>query len=121
MSAQSDIVLAFMGSPLPLAHERVYPEAAPQDAQRPFVVFRKVAADPLMTLQGYSGQTHYIFAFESWAATYLGAMQQADLIRVAIEASLALQPLYRQPTEPDGYEPAVDEFVETVLYSFWHS
>lgn len=117
MSIQSDIKTALTG----IASNRVYPEAAPDNASLPLVVYRKVSSEPLMTLQGYAGTTRFVFVFDCWARTYQEAMTLADSVRTAIEAAAALKPLTREPADPDDYEPSVDQFVEPVLYSFWHA
>jgi len=117
MSIQSDIKTALAA----VASGRVYPEAAPDNAALPFVVYRKVAADPLMTLQGYAGQTRFTIVFDCWARTYAEAITLADQVRTAVEAAAALKPQYREPADPDVYEPSVDQFVEPVVYSIWHS
>lgn len=117
MSIQSDIKTVLAS----VAGGRVYPEAAPDNAALPLVVYRKVSSEPLMTLQGYAGTTRFVFVFDCWARTYLEAMSIADSVRTAIEAAAALKPLTREPADPDDYEPAVDQFVEPVLYSFWHA
>jgi hypothetical protein len=117
MSVQSDIKTALNA----VASGRVYPQVAPAEVDRPFVVYRKVDEDPVMTLQGYTGLTNFTFAFDCWADTYLEALTLADSVRAAVEAAAALKPLSRVPSGADDYEPAVDEFIETVVYSLWHS
>jgi hypothetical protein len=117
MSIQSDIKTALAG----IAGNRVYPEAAPENATLPLVVYRKTGAEPLMTLQGYAGMTRFSFVFECWARTYAEAITLADQVRTAIEAAAALKPQYRDFADPDDYEPAVDQFLESVAYSFWHT
>lgn len=121
MSIQSDIITALIGGSPQVADGRVYPQAAPQNAALPLVVYRRVNSEPLMTLLGYAGTTKHIFVFECWASTYAAALSLADSVRGAIESAAALQPCYREQGDPDDYEPAVDQFVEPVLFSFWHS
>lgn len=121
MSIQSDIITVLTGGSPQVADGRVYPQAAPQDAVLPLVVYRKVSSDPLMTLGGYAGMTKSAFVFECWAGTYAAAMTLADSVRSAIESAEALKPCYREQGDPDDYEPSVDQFVEPVLFSFWHS
>lgn len=117
MTIQEDIVTALAS----IASGKVYPQAAPHNTAAPFVVYRKVYSDPVMTLAGYEGTTHSGFVFECWDDTYAGAISLADSVRTAIEAAAALKPSYREPADPDEFEPAVDLYVEPVQFSFWHS
>lgn len=117
MSLQSDIKTALAG----IAGNRVYPEAAPDAASLPLVVYRKAGSEPLMTLQGYAGTTRFTMVFDCWARTYAEAITLADQVRTALEAAAALKPMYREPADADDYEPVVDQFVEPVSYSFWHT
>ena len=116
MSIQSDIATALAT----ITGVESFPQHAEQDTKYPFVIYRKLSADPLMTLQGYGGMTKSTFVFECWAQTYQGVITLVDQVRTAVEAAAALKPFYREQGDPDDYEPAVDVFVEPVLYSFWH-
>lgn len=117
MSLQSDIKTALAG----IASNRVYPEAAPDNSTLPLVVYRKSGAEPLMTLSGYAGMTRFTVIFDCWARTYAEAITLAEQVRTALEAAASLKPMYREPADADDYEPAVDQFVESVAYSFWHT
>jgi hypothetical protein len=124
MTVHADIVTVLSsGSPEPLGavSNKVYPIVAPESATRPFVVYRKLSEEALMTLGGRHGMSHFVFAFECWGANYLEAINLAAAVRTAIEASPLLKPWFPEPPPPDDYEPPVDEFVETVIYSIWHA
>lgn len=117
MSIQSDIVTALAG----VAGGRVYPQAAPQDAALPFVVYRRVAYEPVNLLGGRADNARSTFTFECWGATLDAALTTAAAVVAAIEAAAALATRYRVDAPGDEYEPAVDVFMEAVGYSFWHA
>lgn len=120
MSIQSDIVAALsVGSPTISAESRVYPQFAPQDADLPFVVYRRLSQEPLGTIHNSAPiATKSIFVFECYAATYRGALTLADEVRSAIlSASLEAYP---SASGGEDYAPAVDVFMEPVQYEFWH-
>lgn len=117
MSIQGDIVTALAG----IAGDRVYPDAAPQDASMPFVIYRRVVKDPLMTLAGYAGSTRSSYLFESWATTKAESDAVSAAVVAAIEAAVAITTKYREPVSAEEYEPQVDSFMEPVQFSFWHS
>lgn len=111
MSIEAQVITALSA----VAGGRVYPQAAPEKAAKPFVIY-KASAKPLTTLAGavIAWQTEIIF--ECWAATYQGALDVAGSVAVALAASN----LRGVPIEPgeDGYDPAVDEFVRPLAYEF---
>lgn len=98
----------------------MYANAVPEKTPMPYVVYRKLSTEPLMTLSGYAGMTKSVFVFDSWGETYADAMSTADAVRTAIEAAAGITIKFREPGDPDDYEPAIDSFVEPSLYSFWH-
>lgn len=97
----------------------VYPSAAPQDAAKPFVVYRVAKAQPITTIHGTTVITGSDFVFECWAANVEGARTLASSVRTAIDASVTLTK-ERIAAPEDGYDPDVDEYVEPVSYRFWH-
>lgn len=117
MTIESDIVTALSS----VASGRVYPNAAPQDAAVPFVVYRLVDADPVNTLRGYAGATKSTFAFESWAATKSSAVTIRAAVQTAIDAVYATLAGFREPPGESGYDPETDQYMEPCVYSFWHS
>ncbi len=120
MTIYSDIVTALSA----VAGGRVYPaDDVPEGtgAAQSYVVFRNLAMEPLMTLQGYGGMTRSTFAFECWAPKKAAAIQLASDVRAAIDAASAVPLKYREPCAPDEYQPLSDQFMELVQYSFWHA
>lgn len=114
MSIQSDIVTALSA----VASGRVYPQAAPQDAAMPFVVYRRVASEPINTIHGTIAATKSTFVFECWAADYSSALTLSDALKAAVVAS-ALD-YTNEPSAADEYEPTADSFMDPVTYGFWH-
>lgn len=113
MSIQTDIVTALAS----VAGGRVYPQVAPQDAVNPFVVYRIVGNEPLMTLQGYAGTTKYTVEFTSIAGTYAESLSTAGAVQSAI--TTAFPGAFREPPPENQYIPEVDEYAESVTFSFW--
>jgi hypothetical protein len=117
MTIQTDIITALAS----VASGKVYPEAAPEDVAVPLVIYRRIAHEPLMTLQGYSGSTRSSFVFECWATTKQGALTLAASVITAIDAASPLTTKYRENVSGEDYESQYDQFVEPVQYSFWHA
>jgi len=116
MTIHSDIVAALAS----VASGRVYPDAAPQDAVLPFVVYRRVSKEPLNTLYEATGYVRSSFVFDCWATTKAAAITTAAAVVTAIEAAAALNMAFEEPVTGEDYEPAVDQFVEPVQFGFWH-
>ena len=114
MSIQSDITTALAA----VASGQVYPDAAPEAVDYPFVVYRRTAFEPIMTLQGPADNARSTFVFESYATTLAGALTLADAVIAAIVA--AFPGAWREAGDAETYEPVVDSFMEPVVYSFWH-
>jgi hypothetical protein len=113
VSIESDVLSALSGVP------KVYPNAAPQDAAPPYVIYR-TQSEPLMTLQGYAGNTKVTFTFEAWAATKAAAMTKRNAVQTAIDAAFSTLAGYREPPEQDtGYDPELDVHMQACAYSFW--
>ncbi len=117
MSIQSDVITALAG----VASDRVYPEAAPQDAVLPIVIYKRAHFEPLMTLTGYAGTTKSTFVFECWGTTKAEALSIADSVTAAIDAAAGITIKFREPIGGENYESQSDQYVEPVSYSFWHS
>lgn len=117
MSIQSDIVTALSA----VAGGRVYPQAAPQEAALPFVVYRRVAYEPVNLLAGAATNARSTFTFECWGASLDSALTTAAAVVAAVNAAATLASRYRVDAAGDDYEPVVDAFMEPVSFSFWHA
>jgi len=123
MTIHSDIVTALAG----VASGQVYPDAAPENVEPPLVIYRRLAYDPLMTLQGYAGQARSTFLFECWGkptssiTAKASALALAASVQSAIDGAAGLTIKYREPVSGDQYEVETLELMEPVQYSFWHS
>lgn len=111
-----DVVIALAG----VASGRVYPDVAPQDYTLPLVVYQRVSAEPLMTLAGYAGTTRSVFRFDCWGATKAEALTMAEAVVAALESASGLPIATREPASGEDVEPALEQFVEPVQFSFWH-
>lgn len=114
MSVQSEIVTALAA----VAGGRVFPQAATADAVKPFVIYKNNGSEPVMTINGYAGITRTSFTFDCWGATAQSALDTAASLRTALEISSFKW--VREPTPDNGYDSESDEYVEPVVYSFWH-
>lgn len=110
MTVKSDVITALVGI-------TVYPGAAPQDAAKPFVVYKVAPNVPVTTIHGTTPITGHEFTFECWAASALAAETLAASVRAAIDSSTLVAE--RIPAPEDGYDPEVDEYVEPVAYRIW--
>jgi len=114
MSIETDVV-AVLTAGTPPSWE-VYPQAAPQDAEKPFVIYR-VATEPVTTIHGTVVINRHTFTFECWGATASAARTAAAELRALIDASSLTK---QRTTAPDNdYNAETDEYVEPVVYDFW--
>ena len=111
MSIESSVITALSA----VAGGRVYPQAAPEKAAKPFVIY-KARTKPVTAISGavLAWQTEIVF--ECWAGTYQGALDVATSVASALSAS-SLRGVPIEAAE-DGYDPAVDEFVRPLAYEF---
>ncbi len=103
-----------------VASGRVYPSAAPQDAVTPIVIFRVVQIDPLMTLQGPTGDFKTTFMFESWASTLSSAVSTRASVQSALDGAFSTLGGYMEQPGEVNYDPDTDQHMAPCIYSFWH-
>lgn len=115
-SIHEDVVTALAG----VASGRVYPDQAPQDYDLPLVVYQRISVEPLMVLSGYAGMTRSVFRFDCWGATKAQAISTAESVVAALESASGLPIGTREPASGEDVEPALEQFVEPVQFSFWH-
>lgn len=117
MSIQSDIISALSA----VASGRVYPQAAPQDAAMPFVIYRRVSQEPITTIHDSSVRaTRSQFVFECYAETFAAALDLADTVRAAFLAASPTLDVFPVPSSGEEYAPAIDAYMEPVELGFWH-
>ena len=113
MSVQEDVVTALAT----VGDGKLYPQVAPADAELPFVVYRRLSQEPLLTLGGATAATKSVMEFACCAKTYAEALSLADTVRATLYASsLNWFPV---PAPGEAYEPEVDGFMEPVYAGFW--
>lgn len=111
MTLASDIkALLEVAGVTELVQDRIYPVLAPQNAQRPFVVWRRDGGDPLATLSGNSARRQFFsLLIGAYAETFDEADRLADAIVAAINAASGSGK--GTVTAPvDGYEPETKSF-----------
>jgi hypothetical protein len=111
MSVESQVTAALAG----VAGGRVYHQAAPEKAVKPFVIC-KSTAEPLQLLSGVVYATRTQIVFECWAADMQAAIDLAGAVTTALVVS-TLNPSAIEPPA-DAYDPAVDEYVRPVAFEF---
>lgn len=114
MSLQSDLKTLLS----PIASGKFYAQAAPADADEPFIVYRILNKDPLQTLSGSTGHVRYSVAFECYALSYNDALTMAEAVKAAIEGSSLVS--FEESAPGEEYIVDVDGFMEPVFYGFWH-
>ena len=117
MSIESDLYSVLSG----LADGNVFIMAAPAQTQPPYVIYRVLEVDPIMTLQGPEGTSKFTIGFEAYGATFSEVKTLEDATKTAIDAAIATLSGWREPRLDDMYYPDLDEFMRPVVYSFWHS
>lgn len=104
-----------------LTTTRVYPDVAGQNTPLPLVIYRFQIFEPLMTMLGPTGSGRSSVIFDCWATTKTQSDAVAREVVEAIENSAVLfGKAWREPVTGEDYEPAADQYVTPVQYSFWH-
>lgn len=67
-----------------LVAERVYPVLAPDDADAPYIVYRRMGTPRAETMQG-AGTPDPRFRFKCWASNYEQAIVLADAVRARMD------------------------------------
>jgi hypothetical protein len=114
MSFESDLVAA-LGA---VAGGRVYPQVAPEEEPYPLVNYRIVGAEPIATIDGALHATKYQVVFECWAKNFQGALDTADAVRTAIQASSLM--FYHVDAPGEEYDLPADSYMKPVYFGFLH-
>lgn len=75
-----------VGSPSPF---RIYPEAAPQEALFPLVVYRIIAREAVKNLDGSAGLARTVVQVDCVALSVLTAAQMGDLVNASMFGNFA--------------------------------
>jgi len=104
------------GSPLPTdAAGRVRQDAADEDDEFPFIIFRRVEVERLRGLDGSLHATKETFHVECWGET----RAQSDALEAQAIAALAAARRYCDGNEPDGLDPEVKVRSAVFLIDIW--
>ena len=68
-----------------LVGTRIFPSLAPQNAANPLIVYQRISADRITSLDGPSGLSWARVQVDCYAETYAGAKTLSAAIRVALE------------------------------------
>lgn len=83
-----------------LIADRIYPEVAPQDTSRPYVVYQRESTQPLYTIHGTLALQSVFMSLTCYAATRASAEDIADAVVVALAAST-----FELLDRTGGYDP----------------
>lgn len=115
MSIQTQLLTLLDGATT--AGTRVYPLTAPEDVQRPYVVYQRVSVAPETVMSGDSGLANTRMQIDVFSET----MAQAETIAGQISALLAGWSVQNVPVlTQDFYEDEVKLFRVSTDYSIWH-
>jgi hypothetical protein len=78
-------LLSQNGGVVALAGGRIYPLSAPQSVVTPYVVYQRISAVRLRTLDGPEGRSMPRMQIDAYATTWLAARALADAIRQALD------------------------------------
>jgi len=68
-----------------LVAARIYPDAAPAGAAKPYIVYQRITTERDRTMDGPNGLAMPRMQVTCWAATYIGAKVLADAVADAID------------------------------------
>ncbi len=100
------------------AQDRVYPQVAPDNVQRPYIVYQRVTENVENTLAGRTGLTNTRLQVDVYASTYAQAQQIAAAV-ADLMAGWALPNV--QILARDIYESDVKLHRVMADYSIWHT
>lgn len=83
-----------------LVADRIYPEVAPQDVDRPFVVYQRESTQPLYTIHGTLALQSVFVSMTCYAATRASAEDIADAVIAALAATT-----FELLDRTGGYDP----------------
>ncbi len=67
-----------------LVSTRIYPQAAPQGASLPYVIY-DVGSNPVEAMSGHAGLTYASFSISCYATTYASVKEISEKIRLALD------------------------------------
>lgn len=99
------------------AEERVYPQIAPDNVQRPYIVYQCVTVNAETVLAGRTNLTNTRLQVDVYASTYAQAQQIAAAVATLMDGwALQNVPILAQ----DIYESDVKLHRVMTDYSIWH-
>lgn len=68
-----------------LVADRIYPLRAPQNAEAPFITYRRISGPRLRSIGGASGQANPRFQIDVFAASYASSKDAGTEVRLALD------------------------------------
>ena len=99
---------------------RIHPVIAPQDTDKPFVVFHKISGERLLTLSdaGGTGVENMRYRITAYDGELIDAQAVMDNVRKALAAAATLSVWFQ--FETDDYELDTGLYSVTQDYSIWY-
>lgn len=97
------------------AGSKVRQDAADQDDEYPFIIFRRVAVERLRGIDGSLHATKETFHIECWGET----RAESDTLEAQALAALQTAGLYADGNEPDGLDPEVKVRAAVFVIDLW--
>ena len=92
-----------------LVGQRIYPALAPQDASAPYIVWQRIATNPIQTLGEATGNQFDLIQLSCFALTYESADAVAQALVTALDGRVVTtNDNATLQSRRESYEPAVD-------------
>jgi len=111
---QQDVVAALSG----VAGGRVFPNVAPNNVSKPYVVYARVSSAPENTLADGAPIDNTRLQVDCFETTYAAAIALAEAVKAAIKSSAIAHVLL---LEQDQFEPEAMLHRVILDFSIWHS
>lgn len=102
MSAETELYALLSGAPglTALVGARIYPDAIPEDAVLPAVVYARASTEPVLSVSGHKFAETARLTISAWAKTRTSAAAVGDQVEAALLA--AWQPALDRSSVFDG-------------------
>lgn len=111
-----------------LIDDRIFPNVAPQDAALPLLVYQRISSPRVRSQSGPSGLAHPRFQIRAKAATYAGARDLANKVRVSLDGfagtmggggGVSVGAAFLD-NERDAYEDTLEAHSVPMDFIIWH-
>ena len=110
---QQDLFTALSG----VAGGRVFPNIAPGNVQKPYVVYARVSSAPENTLADGASVENTRLQVDCFDTTYAAAVALAEVVKAAMKSSAITHLVL---LEQDQFEPEANAHRVILDFSIWH-